>query len=421
MSDSADAALRERFIGGMSHAASTVNVVTTDGPAGRGGVTVSAMSSVSADAPRPTLLVCVHHQSPVAQQIIANGVFAVNVLKDDQAYIADAFAGRFRDQLEDKFDCCDWAAMRSGAPRVRDPLVAFDCHVISAERVGTHHVFFGEVDDVFIGDGGSPLIYARRGYGAATRIEAPASVAAGQEAAGQALTVGCVSDIGPVILPDILRRLAAAEPGLRVGLVEGDQRRVGEALMAGEADVALMHEAGLREGIAATALTALVPHVLLAQDHPLAELHALDPQDLAGTPVILYGRPSESDHGIAILEAAGVRPHVAYRCESVEMVRGLVGQGLGFALMSARPAATVSHDGHLLVTRPLLGDAPADRVMLARRRGALQGGAAQAGEERTREGRNGDGRNGEGRSREGRNRAVERFARLCREVFDPDG
>ncbi len=81
---------------------------------GRGGVTVSAMTAVSADTPRPTLLVCVHEQSPVAQQIIDNGVFAVNVLKDDQAYISDAFAGRFKDQLVDKFDCVDWAVMRSG-------------------------------------------------------------------------------------------------------------------------------------------------------------------------------------------------------------------------------------------------------------------------------------------------------------------
>ena len=49
--------LKKRFFDGMSQAACTVNVVTTDGAAGRAGVTVSAMSSVSADTPRPTLLV----------------------------------------------------------------------------------------------------------------------------------------------------------------------------------------------------------------------------------------------------------------------------------------------------------------------------------------------------------------------------
>src|SRR5258708_36128491 len=54
-------ALRQQFLLGMSHAACTVNVVTSDGVAGRHGVTVSAMVSVSTDRPRPTLLVCIHH------------------------------------------------------------------------------------------------------------------------------------------------------------------------------------------------------------------------------------------------------------------------------------------------------------------------------------------------------------------------
>ena len=53
--------VRDRFFEGMSHAASTVNIVTTGGHRGRGGVTVSAMCSVSADP--PSLLLCVHHQS----------------------------------------------------------------------------------------------------------------------------------------------------------------------------------------------------------------------------------------------------------------------------------------------------------------------------------------------------------------------
>ncbi len=93
--------IRDRFLDGMSHAACTVNIVTTDGPAGRAGVTVSAMASVSADSDWPTLLVCVHHLSPAAAKIVENGVLCVNVLRDDQSYISDTFAGRFRDEIGD--------------------------------------------------------------------------------------------------------------------------------------------------------------------------------------------------------------------------------------------------------------------------------------------------------------------------------
>src|SRR4030088_2324579 len=85
--------IRAQFLDGMSRAAFCVNVVTTDGPAGRAGVTVSAMSSVSADGNSPTVLVCIHHQSRTAAAIVENGVFCLNILRDDQSDIADRFGG----------------------------------------------------------------------------------------------------------------------------------------------------------------------------------------------------------------------------------------------------------------------------------------------------------------------------------------
>src|ERR1700722_16340827 len=140
-----DRALRQQFLHGMSHAACTVNVVTTDGIAGRHGVTVSAMVSVSADTPQPTLLVCIHHLSPVISALLQNGVFCVNVLRDDQAHISDNFAGRSGVQGAAKFDCAAWTTQITGAPRVVDSLVAFDCRVTASERVGSHFVVFGLV------------------------------------------------------------------------------------------------------------------------------------------------------------------------------------------------------------------------------------------------------------------------------------
>ncbi|MDQ0469590.1 flavin reductase family protein [Labrys wisconsinensis] len=173
-----DPDLRQRFLAGMSSAACTVNVVTTDGPAGRFGVTVSAMASVSADTPRPTLLVCVHERSAAARAIIANGVFCVNVLRDDQAHISDCFAGRWKTADGDKFSCADWTADATGAPRVVDPLVAFGCRLTAMQQVGTHHVLFGAVEDIFTAGEGAPLIYANRAYGRPARLAAPAAACA---------------------------------------------------------------------------------------------------------------------------------------------------------------------------------------------------------------------------------------------------
>lgn len=164
-------ALRGAFLEAMSHTAATVSVVTTDGPAGRAGVTVSAMTSVSADTPAPSLLVCVHREGSACLPILKNGVFCVNVLTDSQARISDVFAGRVATADGDRFSAADWTTMGTGSPRVADPLVAFDCRLTHSELIGTHYVMFGQVEDIFIADKGLPLIYAGRAYGTPMLLE----------------------------------------------------------------------------------------------------------------------------------------------------------------------------------------------------------------------------------------------------------
>ena len=361
--------LRDAFITGMSRAAQTVNIVTTDGPAGRAGVTVSAMTSVTADTPQPTLLVCINQKAAAAERILGNGSFCVNILRDDQSFIADTFAGRFRDQIADKFDCAEWQPMASGAPRVIDPLVAFDCRIAQSSLVGTHHVLLGEVQDVFVAVTGTPLIYAHRAYGSPTRIDAAASPAAGFPAAGRAaqggrLAVGCYHSFGPFILPEMIRRLTDTGP-FELHLVEGDQRRVQESLRSGETEVALLYDLDLAPDLDTMPLIDLSPYVLLADSHPLAAKAVITAEDLADQPLILLNAPPSAGYFLKTLRDQGVEPRIAYRSASVEMVRGLVGQGLGYALLATRPASMTSYDGKALTTRPLSPAARPSRIVLA--------------------------------------------------------
>jgi flavin reductase (DIM6/NTAB) family NADH-FMN oxidoreductase RutF len=120
MNDMQSLNLRERFLSAMGKVAS-VNVVTTDWPAGRSGVTVSEMSSVSADGENPTILVCVNRQGTAAGPIVENGVFCVNILRDDQSYISDRFAGRHGVGI-DKFSGVHLAGNSTGAPWILDSL-----------------------------------------------------------------------------------------------------------------------------------------------------------------------------------------------------------------------------------------------------------------------------------------------------------
>ncbi|TMJ39029.1 MAG: hypothetical protein E6G87_05215 [Alphaproteobacteria bacterium] len=370
-----DPALRQRFLNGMGLAACTVNVVTTEGPAGRHGVTVSAMASVSADTSRPTLLVCVHELSSAAQAIIANGIFCVNILRDDQSFISDCFAGRARTPDGNKFSCTSWTTLATGAPRVADVLAAFDCRILSAQKIGTHHVIIGSVEEIFALDHGSPLIYANRAYGTPSRID---NTRSGQASDIESVNLGAFHTFGPYVVPQVLARLAAKGHQIDLKLVEGDHRRVLEAIKAGDVDLALIYDFDLGDRIEKELLTELQPYVLLAENHPLAEESILSLSALASEPLILLEPPPSGEYFLSLFSERGLTPRVRFRTASFEMARGLVAHGFGYSLLSTKPAATMSYDGNALVTRPLSDETRPSQVVLARRAGAELGAGAKA-------------------------------------------
>ncbi|TFL17054.1 flavin reductase family protein [Jannaschia formosa] len=155
--------LRDAFIQAMSRAAATVSVVTTDGPAGLAGVTVSAMTSVSADGAAPTMLICINKDASAARPILDNGVFAINVLEAGQQRIADLFAGRAGASGAERFAGLEIETMATGAP-ILPGLAAFDCDLQDVDPIGTHHVILGAVRAVRSSDTGTPLIYGMRSY-----------------------------------------------------------------------------------------------------------------------------------------------------------------------------------------------------------------------------------------------------------------
>lgn len=342
---------RASFLAGMRHAACTVNVVTTDGPAGRFGITVSAMASVSADADRPILLICVNEQSASAAPILENGVFCVNVLRDDQSYISDCFAGRYAAPGGNKFACGQWAAGTTGGPRLIDCLVAFDCRLLSYQKMGRHYVIFGAVEDVFLDRPGSPLIYANRTYGTPLHVQSAASVPDGP---GEPLRLGAFHTIGPYVVPDVLARLERA--GLRVDLRlrQGDQRDIAHALKTGEIDIALVYDWNLGPEFTNERLAGLFPYVLLSEDSGLAAQPSLSLRALADKPMILLDAPPSGDYFLSLFRSQGLEPRVRFRSASFEMVRGMVGHGLGYTILVTKPASTLTYDGRALTTRPLV-------------------------------------------------------------------
>jgi DNA-binding transcriptional LysR family regulator len=250
----------------------------------------------------------------------------------------------------------------TGAPRIIDPLVAFDCKLAQSLRYGSHHVFFGEVEDIYVHPAGNPLIYANRAYGRTARLE-PRAIAAG--GAGPALTIGALVTLAPYVVPELVRRLLDAVPGLEVKLVEATQTGLVDAIKAGTVDVAITYGFQLDPAFETEVLTEMPAYVLLPDGHRLAQHSSVAIADLAVEPMILLDLPMSRDYFLGLFTEAGVEPRIALRSTSFETVRGLVGQGLGFALLGTKPANGVTYDGMALVTRPLAGGSPASEIVMA--------------------------------------------------------
>jgi flavin reductase (DIM6/NTAB) family NADH-FMN oxidoreductase RutF len=156
--------LRAAFVEGMSRAATFVAVATTDGEGGRAGVTVSSLTSVSADGEQPSLLVCINRQSPAATAILQNRAFCANLLAESQQAIANLFAGRSDADRAERFDRTAWEAGNLGQPILAGATAAFECRLATALLWETHHIIVGRVASVRLSEDASALLYGQRAY-----------------------------------------------------------------------------------------------------------------------------------------------------------------------------------------------------------------------------------------------------------------
>lgn len=151
----------EEFRTVMRRTASAVGLLATDGPAGRVGVTVSSLSSLSFEP--ASVICCVHRQSKALEILLANGIFTANFLSAGQSIVADVFAGLVPEYRERRFDVGSWAPIVTGAPALDDSLCSFDCNVATTFEFGTHTIIVGAVLALQTG-ADHPLIFSNRAY-----------------------------------------------------------------------------------------------------------------------------------------------------------------------------------------------------------------------------------------------------------------
>lgn len=159
---------KQAFRNAMARLGAAVNIITTEGPAGRAGFTASAVCSVT-DSP-PTLLVCLNRSASVYPLFRENRQLCVNTLASGHEALSTLFGGKT--PMAERFIAAEWTTAVTGSPVLSGAVVSFDCRVTQTVSVGTHDTFFCEVLALVRNDNAHGLVWFDRGYHPLLRQEA---------------------------------------------------------------------------------------------------------------------------------------------------------------------------------------------------------------------------------------------------------
>lgn len=180
------------------------------------------------------------------------------------------------------------------------------------------------------------------------------------------IRLGCFSTFAPLVLPKLLDEFSRAYPEVRFRLFEGTQDALLEQLSANQLDFALLYDIGLSDQMISIKLASRQPHVVLPQHHALVKKTRVSLQQLVELPMILLDVSPSQKYFLDLFRQHALSPNIAHSSPSLELVRGMVGQGLGYSILVTRPDNDYSYAGKKLVIRPLKETAPDSSIALVR-------------------------------------------------------
>ncbi len=160
--DSQHQDVKKIFRDAMAILGAGVNVITTDGSAGRAGLTATAVVSIT-DTP-PTMMISVNRNSAVNAIFKENGTMAVNILSAKQQLEAEYFGGLHPVSMDARFARFSFEKGELGLPLLTGALAQLEGHIIETYEVGTHTLFILELFEIRASEEKEALIYFNRAF-----------------------------------------------------------------------------------------------------------------------------------------------------------------------------------------------------------------------------------------------------------------
>jgi DNA-binding transcriptional LysR family regulator len=179
------------------------------------------------------------------------------------------------------------------------------------------------------------------------------------------LHIASFATLAPAFMPALIAGFGSLYPSVRMAITEGRQDELIEGLRHGSFEMALCYDVDLPDDLGKTPLASFDPYILLPASHRLARRDVVSLHELKDEPMILLDVAPSRSYFLGLFRAQGIEPHVGFSSPSLELVRGMVGRGLGFSLLVTRPSGDHTYEGTKLAVRPILEPGTRGEVCLA--------------------------------------------------------
>lgn len=137
------------------------------------------------------------------------------------------------------------------------------------------------------------------------------------------------------ILPKLLKRFRTLHPDFDLRVTSGTSEAILKKLRSHEVDLALLTLPVLDRDVEVLPVLKEEMVVVAAPRHPLTRRRAVDPRELGRYPLILYEAGSRTREAIeSFLREQNVSYDVAMETENAEIIKAMVGNGIGITVLS---------------------------------------------------------------------------------------
>ncbi|NVK30929.1 MAG: LysR family transcriptional regulator, partial [Gammaproteobacteria bacterium] len=174
-----------------------------------------------------------------------------------------------------------------------------------------------------------------------------------QRAHGE-LRLGCYNLLVHSLMPMVYQAVDRHLPTLGIDLWEDHLANLQSRIRDSRLEAAFVYGVGFPEDFEYWPMGEIEPFIVLAADHPLAQMERVDLNALADEPFLMMDVSPSALNTESIFAEIGLKPKVDIRTRNLELIRSLVAARRGYSLlMLSAHQRTTSIEGKPIAVLPL--------------------------------------------------------------------